>query len=302
MKLSIIVPVFEVENTLQQCLESIYQQMDHDGELILVDDGSTDRSHEICDEWGAKDGRIRVIHQSNLGLSAARNAGIDIATGEYITFVDADDAIEEGTYTQLAKIIDAHPEYDILEYPVYRHHGHALETFISWGDHVYTDIRQYWCECHAYEHTYAWNKIYRRALFDQVRFPVGKVFEDVYTYPQLLDDAKIVATTSQGAYFYKDNPHGITANASGKELKMLLEAHLSIYNKFMDDRYYIHILNIQMDVYESTGERPLLPKRKLTNFTGMRGKEKIKARMLNIVGIKILCQLNKLTHKFVKHR
>ena len=189
-----------------------------------------------------------------------------------------------------------------MEYPVYRHHGHALETFISWGDHVYTDIRQYWCECHAYEHTYAWNKIYRRALFDQVRFPVGKVFEDVYTYPQLLDDAKIVATTSQGAYFYKDNPHGITANASGKELKMLLEAHLSIYNKFMDDRYYIHILNIQMDVYESTGERPLLPKRKLTNFTGMRGKEKIKARMLNILGIKKLCQLNKLTHKFVKHR
>lgn len=300
MKLSIIVPVFDVETTLQQCLESIYQQLDHDGELILVDDGSTDRSHEICDEWGAKDSRILVIHQSNQGLSAARNAGIAIAKGEYVTFVDADDSIEEGTYSKLAKIIDAHPEYDILEYPVYRHHGNASQILLSWGDHVYTDMRQYWCECHAYEHTYAWNKIYCKTLFDQVRFPVGKVFEDVYTYPQLLEQARIVATTSQGAYFYKDNPQGITANANGKELKMLLEAHLSILDKFMDDRYYIHILNIQMDVYELTDEDPLLPERKITDCTGMRGKDQIKAHILNVLGMKRICQLNQWIHKFTK--
>jgi len=96
--LSIIVPVYKVEQYLDQCIKSILAQTFQDWELILVDDGSPDACPQICDNYAAKECRIYVIHQSNKGQSAARNAGLDVAQGEYITFVDADDEIEKNTY------------------------------------------------------------------------------------------------------------------------------------------------------------------------------------------------------------
>lgn len=114
MKLSIVVPVFNVENSLDECIESILQQSFHDIEVILVDDGSTDNSPSICDRWADKDTRIIVIHQPNGGLSNARNKGIEHANGHYITFVDSDDKISHDTYERLMDILLAHPEYDLL--------------------------------------------------------------------------------------------------------------------------------------------------------------------------------------------
>ena len=95
--LSIIIPVYCVENTLDRCVKSIVGQSYHDIEVILVDDGSPDHCPEMCDSWAQKDERIRVIHQNNGGLSDARNVGIDASRGEWLTFVDSDDYIEEGT-------------------------------------------------------------------------------------------------------------------------------------------------------------------------------------------------------------
>ena len=88
VKLSVVIPVFRVEHTLQRCVESVLQQDLSDMEVILVDDGSLDHCPKLCDEWAEKDTRIKVIHQENKGLSGARNAGIDIAQGDYLTFVD----------------------------------------------------------------------------------------------------------------------------------------------------------------------------------------------------------------------
>ena len=98
MKLSVIVPVYQVEATLDRCVASIVGQTFSDLEVILVDDGSSDRSPQLCDEWAAKDSRVRVIHKTNGGLSDARNAGLDVATGDFVTFVDSDDYLESDNY------------------------------------------------------------------------------------------------------------------------------------------------------------------------------------------------------------
>ena len=283
MKLSVVIPVYRVESTLDRCVESVLCQRVDDMEVILVDDGSPDDCPRMCDEWGRKDGRIRVIHKANGGLSDARNAGIDVAQGDYITFVDSDDWLEPDTY---APLLDGIGDADMLEYSV------SGRTQLN--NHVYTDINDYWLDSQAYQHCFAWNKIYRRRLFDAVRYPVGRVFEDVYTLPQLLNHCHRIVTTSRGTYHYEWNPAGITATADGTELALLLDAHLNSGMPVNDD-YYLYMLNIQMDVWERTKSPLLLPKRKL-NVSSFNGFRKLKAILLNTLGIKRLCKLNKLSH------
>ena len=116
MKLSVIIPVYNVADTLDRCLRSISEQSFRDMQIILVNDASTDGSDEICERWRNDDHRIQVIsHKENLGLSEARNSGISKAKGEYITFVDSDDEVERSTYKKLFEILNVHPDYDILE-------------------------------------------------------------------------------------------------------------------------------------------------------------------------------------------
>mgnify|MGYP000919862975 CR=1 FL=1 len=118
MELSIIIPVYNVEKTLRRCVESVLRQSFQNFEMILVDDGSTDNSTTMVDEIARTDNRISVIHQCNQGLSAARNTGIKAAKGEYITFIDSDDFIAQDTYKGVMDLLNAHPEYDILEFSV----------------------------------------------------------------------------------------------------------------------------------------------------------------------------------------
>jgi hypothetical protein len=158
----------------------------------------------------------------------------------------------------------------------------------------------YWYLSQAYLHTYACNKIFRRCLYAEIRFPEGQVFEDVYTLPQLLKKAQKVMTTNKGFYNYCYNPDGITAKADGEALKQLLKPHSEIIrNSTRSDavfqQYYMHVLNIQMDVFEQTGEAPILPTRhiSMSNVTGI---SKLKALALHLLGIKTLCKLNKIIH------
>lgn len=118
MILSIIIPVYHVERTLDRCVEGILRQDLDDFEVILVDDGGDDNCPRICDEWARRDAHVRVVHQSNAGLSAARNAGIELAQGDYLTFVDSDDYLDEGLYARLLSILQAQPDIDLLEYSV----------------------------------------------------------------------------------------------------------------------------------------------------------------------------------------
>ena len=115
MKLTVIIPVYRVEATLNRCVESVVRQHVPEMEIILVDDDSPDKCPQICDEWAQKDTRIHVIHKSNGGLSDARNAALDIAKGEVITFVDSDDYLADNTYPALLDMIDG---TDILEFSI----------------------------------------------------------------------------------------------------------------------------------------------------------------------------------------
>lgn len=302
MKLSVIIPVYRTADTLDRCVESVVRQDHPLMEIILVDDGSPDDSPQRCDEWAAKDQRIRVIHKANGGLSDARNAGLAMATGDYVTFIDSDDYIATDTYRPLMERLAQEPGIDMLEYPVFVHYGSPRQHKIAFGpEATYHDMEAYWLKEKAYQHTYACNKIFRRTLFDSVRFPVGRVFEDAYTLPRLLRQVKTVQTTCQGLYYYCSNSEGITQTADGNALRMLLEPHVEILGRLQQrdkdyQAYYLHVLNIQMDVCEQTGHRPILPFRPL-NPAYFNGIEKIKASLLNRLGINRLCKLNKIMHK-----
>ena len=283
VKLSVIIPVYRVEATLDRCVGSVLRQQVAEMEVVLVDDGSPDRCPQLCDEWQQKDARIRVIHKENGGLSDARNAGLDIATGDFITFVDSDDFIDDDTYAPLLDMIE---DTDILEY--------SINDRLSLADRSYDDINAYWLESQAYAHTYACNKLYRRELFNGIRFPKGKVFEDAYTFPLLLKTAHTVRTTSRKGYHYCDNPQGITAQADGHQLAMLLEAHLGNRMPVNDD-YYMRLLNIQIDVWEQTGLPVSLPPSKVDTSL-FKGSKKLKAITLNILGINNICRISKYIH------
>ena len=300
MKLSIVIPVYNVENTLDRCVESVLHQGIGDFEVILVDDGSRDRSAAICDEWQAKDAHILVIHQENRGLSAARNAGISRATGELITFVDSDDFLKEGTYSGIIALAE---RYDIVEYPVCRFHQSSSQQIISFSDKVYTDPKRYWLDAKGYSHTYACNKLYKRSLFDNIRFPEGQVFEDAATLPRLLQTARNICTVNQGLYYYTLNEKGITATANGKELKNLLDSHIHTMRQWNDTLYYMHVLNIQMDVCELSGEAPTLPFMRINPLAKrLPARLRVKALLLDLFGINGICIINKAIHQWKKPR
>lgn len=224
MKLSIIIPVYNVANTLEKCVESVISQGCIDSELILVDDGSPDICPTLCDELASKYDNVKVLHKTNGGLSSARNHGLNYAQGDYITFIDSDDELTDDTLAPLMQIMLEHPEYDIIEYPVSVHHGHESQYTLNLPDTIWHSAKQYWIDTKGWNHCYAWNKIYKRHLFDNVRFPDGKLFEDTWCYPELLKQEPKIVTTSKGLYKYVWNDNGITAGISRKKLIQLLKS------------------------------------------------------------------------------
>lgn len=299
MKLSVVIPVYHVENTLERCVRSVLQQDYEDMQIILVDDGSTDHSPAICEWLASQDKRISVIHQQNRGLAAARNVGIRSAQGSYITFVDSDDYLDNNTYLPLMHELVNHPEYDILEYPVLIKEGGKHMSRLSFDNVCYNSFLDYWLKGKGYRHCFAWNKIYRRDLFDQCLFKEQFAFEDVWTLPQLLNQSTQIATTAVGCYHYCENLSGITANANIQDMQSLLNAHVQILPKvwnFTDASlfYYIEVLNIQITVAQMGGEVLLPPypyKMKMTSALNI--KQRIKILLLKILGVNLLCRMFK---------
>lgn len=295
MLLSVIIPVYNVEHTLERCVQSVLTQNFADMEIILVDDGSTDGSSALCDTYGNKK-NITVIHQDNSGLSAARNTGLTVAKGRYVTFVDSDDYLDTDLYPSLMKVLQADDDIDLLEYSFIRDDGKSVETH-TLHDKCYQDVWRYWFEAKAYLHGFACNKVFKQTLFDTIQFPVGRKFEDVFVLPQLLSKVRCVRTTPIGFYQYTYNKNGITARAQGSEWKDLLQAHLNVlentslqaYEGF--GAYYAHVLNVQLHTYELTGnandiQLPTLP------FYGT-----LKLKLLRFFGMKDLCMLHRCLHQ-----
>jgi glycosyltransferase involved in cell wall biosynthesis len=300
MKLSIIIPAYRVEATLDRCIESVLAQNIDDFEVILVDDGSPDNCPQMCDEWAQRDRRIRVIHKPNGGLGDARNAGVSVAQGEYVTFADSDDYLHPDTYPPLMQLLEDHPDYDFVEYPVAVHYGSTRQSMLTFTDEFYDDINSYWTTQHTHRHCYVWNKIFKRHLFEGVLFPIGHFFDDANTFPRVLKKCHKVATSRQGLYYYCDNSKGLSGNADYRQLELLLTSQLNS-GMPIDDYCYMDLVNIQMDILEFGGESVILPRRRV-RLASLKGKQKLKGFLLNILGIKRLCKLNKSIHSLKKSR
>lgn len=328
MKLSIIIPIYNAAKTLKRCIESIQKQSFCDYELILIDDGSDDESILLCDTYNQTDEKVKVKHQKNKGLSAARNAGLEMALGEYITFVDSDDCLGENTLQELMNELVQHPEVDMLEYPMLERIGHSTkEKFLTFTSHEYNDAVEYWLSERAYLHTYACNKIYKRHLFATIRFPEEKIFEDALTLPNLIgltseENAAfypIIRMTDRGKYLYYWNPKGITNNANAKGLQHLYEGQAQTLNALFEkidkdeslmfrfqpelQDFMTQILNILLDIYELSGKYESKPP--LIKYVRRMHNKKLittfKLKMLYLLGYHTLCKINKLIHKIYRH-
>lgn len=221
MILSVIIPVYKVEKTLDRCVESVFQQGIDDMEVILVDDGSPDGCGEMCDLWASKDERVKVVHKANGGLSSARNAGLDIATGDYVTFVDSDDYLMPDTYSKaLGKQYKI--DWDILEFSLV--HESASRITLDIKECSFMSARQYWLNTKAWHHSYVWNKIFKRSLFNEVKFEKNRIFEDLLIMPVLLANNPIVTTTPIKGYVYSDNNDSISTKHSSQTSRSLLNA------------------------------------------------------------------------------
>lgn len=203
---SIIVPVYKVEAYLNRCVRSILNQSYANIEVILVDDGSPDNCPQICDEWADVDNRIKVIHKENGGLSDARNAGLKVAKGAYICFVDSDDYVSDKYVEALYKMI-CHNNTEISA--VY------LKEVISTELEVDEILEKYQPEVVFEDEealrqlfsnntfcNFAWNKMYKKELFDDIQFPVGKKMEDLGTTYKLLLKTRKIAYCSNALYYY----------------------------------------------------------------------------------------------------
>ena len=268
MKLSVVVPVYNVEKYLDACVESILCQNVNDCEIILVDDCSPDRCGMMCDEWAKKDSHIKVIHcPNNGGLSFARNQGLKVACGEYITFVDSDDYLASGTYKANLSILDENSDIDILEFPVYVYYGSRKEyKYIpKVGELTYIE----WVNERGFNSCYVCNKIYRRELWNDMRFPEGRLFEDILTTPYIIEKSGKMYRSDVGMYYYCDRS-GSISNTITKEVKTeYIKANLSLYNRFVVnkqveipviDDLYLYISNAQIVLLQLGGEM-LIPER-----------------------------------------
>ncbi len=267
--LSIIIPVYNVEKYFDACIQSVINQPYESIEVILVDDGSPDRSGEMCDEYAQKDNRIQVIHKKNGGLSSARNAGIDIAKGRYITFVDSDDTIAEDTYSINVPILLEDDSIDMLEFPVYIHYQSSSQHMRRFDNvHIYStrEIFIHWIKNRGYLHAYSWNKIYKKELFNNIRFPENVTFEDTHTTPLILDQIQHIYYSASGFYYYYSRGSSITRSATYNNFCDLLQADLQILkltNKYPELEkekkiIYLHTVNVLIDVYKS-GKRENKP-------------------------------------------
>ncbi len=200
-KISIIVPVYNVEPYIHKCVDSILAQTYSNIEVILVDDGSPDNCGIICDEYAEKDDRVVVIHKENGGLSDARNAGIDKATGEYIGFVDSDDYIAPDMYEKLYKSLkENNAEIAVCNVvkvidDTYDYSSVQSDTVMSGRDFLFNPPPNvHW--------TVAWNKLYIKNIFNNLRYPKGRLYEDTFVIHKVMLHTKCVVCLSDRLYYY----------------------------------------------------------------------------------------------------
>lgn len=274
MKVSVIVPVYKVEDMLPRCLDSLMAQTLDDVEFLLIDDGSPDNSGKICDEYAAKDPRFVVIHKKNGGLSSARNDGIRLAKGDYLMYLDSDDFV--------------HPDFCKIPYELVQKHGVDLVMFMF---RTFTDPKEItpaflasedkdqssegfatWQEgidlLHKEYRRLAWNKIYKRELFNDVCYPEGRYYEDQDTTWKLVHKAGKIYYSHRILYYYYRRGGSITHTKNKKVAVDRFEMKMNLYEGLKSVGYtsyelddmpasfaLVYAMNVKYDPSDEVGVR-----------------------------------------------
>ena len=236
--ISVIIPVYNVKTYLLACYTTVKNQTYKNLEIILVDDGSTDSSGKMCDEYALEDERVKVIHKINGGLSDARNAGLDIMTGEYVTCIDSDDIVSPD---YISTLYTGAKQFD-TDITVGTMRAFYESDYITWGQLIGKNDKCEW-QCLNRKDTLskillqagvdvsACAKLYRSSLFEKIRYPLARLYEDLATTYKLIDCTNKVAITSKPIYGYRRNREGsITKSGfSMKEMELMIS-----YKEFYD--------------------------------------------------------------------
>ena len=325
--ISIIVPVYNVEPYLYKCIDSIINQTYKNLEIILVDDGSPDNCGVICDEYAQKDNRIKVIHKTNGGLSDARNAGLNIAAGEWISFIDSDDWIEPTMYEvllNLAQNFDSQISVGGVADEIYEN-GKIItvKTTNSIVSSPYVLSRTQAMQKYFLGSWSAWDKIYRREIFDNIRFPVGEINEDEAIVLQILENASNISYTNQVFYHYIKRPESITTTSFHPKklawyyhckanLSFIKENYPSL-TEYAEKRYFSSILfflimisreNDQSQYSDILTELLLELKtnfKKIVRNNFLTTKDKFFALIFRFFGLKFYAKLEKIFLKLRHH-
>lgn len=257
--ISVIVPIYNVELYLPKCIDSIINQTYTKLEIILVNDGSPDNCGKICDEYAVNDLRIKVIHKDNGGLSDARNVAIDVAKGEYLTFIDSDDFVSVDYVETLYNLVKKYNvKLSVSQFlPIYEnesitpHHNDESQEFIlSSYDAIETMFYQKLFE------TSAWGKLYHRSLWeDSIRYPIGVLCEDLATTYKLIFNADSVAVTTYKTYYYLIRDSSIMGNAFNNKkndilyIGNLVKSHLEELDSRLVKPFLCRMLSSYFNVF-----------------------------------------------------
>lgn len=320
IKLSIIVPIYGVEQYLRKCVDSLLNQDIDSYEIILVDDGSLDACPQICEEYAAAHENIRVVHRKNGGLSAARNSGMEIARGEYIMFVDSDDYLQKNVLGALLDQMEL-KHLDVLRYnyqnvrengSIFEPHKNAKPYFdysseVVDGETFLNERLGYAC--------YAWAFVLKRELLEGCIFTEGIYFEDTDWTPRLLMRAQRVASTEMIVYNYLWREGSITLPDNPEKKRKVLEDKIRLLRGFKEQQKEVQnrqwlvwqtagttmsILGI-LATYRNEARKPYLQQLKaldifpLSTYRAV-GNNKYKIRLANI-SPSIYCKLMNMIHK-----
>lgn len=230
INLSIIIPVYNVEAYINECLESILSQQLPHSEIIIVDDGSTDSSGVICDKYALEHEHIKVFHQKNQGVSAARNLGLSKSKGNYLTFIDPDDFISRDTYNLNLNILLANKDIDILQYPIVRYSSQAIEKYniIEQTIENKEELLGIWWRGDIISFSMC-NKIFKKELFEDITFSEGKLSEDTELVSILYKKVNKFFISNKGIYYYRVREDSQTYNYTYYTHLCLFQAHYKIY-------------------------------------------------------------------------
>lgn len=239
--ISVVVPIYKVEKYLPKCVDSICGQTYQNLEIILVDDGSPDQCGKLCDEYAKQDGRIKVIHKKNGGLSDARNAGIEVATGKYIGFVDSDDYIHPQMYEFLHDSLQKNMAcIAVCAFQCIMESEHVESKIMnSIQSEVISSETERINHFLGEEFTVAWNKLYPREYFSNIRYPKGKIHEDEFTTYKLLEMAKRICFIQEPLYYYVQRDNSIMGEDFSEKRLHRLDAYQERLEKYWTEKRYV---------------------------------------------------------------